>query len=115
MKAIFVSTIAVLLACCASPAQVLLAKPQPNSGAFAGGAFDLTAFRPPYQPAYTPVSPADLESRFFPVGLAAFYAAIREKTGETDPVLGFKELVARSGVDFYPPKTIFVDGMGILI
>lgn len=123
MKAICAATVAVLLSCCASPGQqaghtsqvpFLLANPRPNAGAFAGGAFDPTAFHPPYQPAYTPVNPADLEQRLFPVGLAAFYAAIRNKTGEADPVLGFKELAAAAGVDFYPPKTIFLDGMGIL-
>ncbi|HTR43996.1 MAG TPA: hypothetical protein VMH87_20475 [Pseudomonadales bacterium] len=124
MKAINIATVLVLLGCCSSlgqesgsPGQTpfLLARPHSNTGSFVDEAFNPAAFHPPFQPAYTPVNPADLEQRFFPVGLAAFYAAIREKTGETDPVLGFKELAAAAGVDFYPPKTVFLDGMGILL
>ena len=80
-----------------------------------GAILDPLGIRPTYRPAYASVNPADLESRFFPVGVTAFYAAVLKKTGETNALLGFEELAAAAGVDFYPPKTIFLDGMGFLV
>jgi type II secretory pathway component GspD/PulD (secretin) len=54
--------------------------------------------------ASTTVNPADLETKHFQIGVAAFRANVRVETGESDPVLGFKELVANAGVDLSPPK-----------
>jgi hypothetical protein len=114
MKAIFVSTIALLLACCASPAQVADHTIQiPNAGGSLGGVlFPIMAFQPPYQPAY---DPADLKPGFFLVSSAAFHANVRKATGESDAMTGFKELAWKAGVDLSPPKSVvMIEGAGML-
>jgi beta-lactamase regulating signal transducer with metallopeptidase domain len=50
----------------------------------------------------------DLEQRTFSVSVAAFSEAVRAKTGETEPLKGFRELAAAAGVDLSPPKTLFL-------
>lgn len=125
MKAICAATVVVLLSCSASPGQqaghagqvpFLLAKPRPNSGAFADGVFDPTGFHPPYQSFPAPANTADWEQGFFPISSAAFYANVCKVTGESDAIAGFKELAAQAGVDLSPPKTIFVtEGAGVLM
>lgn len=60
----------------------------------------------PAPPKYVsaPVNPADLETKQFQIGVAAFRANVRIETRETNPLLGFKELVANAGVDLSEPK-----------
>jgi hypothetical protein len=59
---------------------------------------------------------SDLEPRTFVVGTAAFFIAIRERTGETEPVTGLKMLAAVAGVDLSPPKMVALDdGAGFLL
>jgi beta-lactamase regulating signal transducer with metallopeptidase domain len=66
-------------------------------------------------PPPTPVNPDDLVTKNFFIGNAAFDAAVREKTGESDPLEGFTELAAKAGVDLSPPKNVSrTDGMGVL-
>jgi beta-lactamase regulating signal transducer with metallopeptidase domain len=91
------------------------AKAGPDSKDFTQAVFDPTATLPPEQPVSTPVNRDNLQERTFQVGTSsAFYAAVRQQTGEPDVIPGFKELAANAGVDLSPPKTIFVDGLGFL-
>jgi beta-lactamase regulating signal transducer with metallopeptidase domain len=86
----------------------LLAKPRPNSDAFVDGVFDPLAFHPPYQPVSAPVNPSDLVTNYFRINMAAFNAAVRKETGESDELEGFKELAAAAGVNFSPPEYVAI-------
>ncbi len=81
---------------------------RPNSGTFPDGVFDPSATHPSYQQVSAPVNPADLITNYFRINMAAFNEAVREETGETNPLDGFKELAAASGADLSPPKEVFV-------
>ncbi|HEV2318538.1 MAG TPA: M56 family metallopeptidase, partial [Verrucomicrobiae bacterium] len=57
----------------------------------------------------------DFEQRTFPVSVRAFVDAVRAETRETDPIAGFVKLAAKAGVDFSPPKVVFLnDGLGFI-
>ncbi len=91
------------------------AKPKDNFDNLTEAIFDPSATHPSYRQVSATINTNDLVERTFLVGTAAFIAAVRSQTGEASPVEGFRELAAKAGVDFSPPKTIFLtEGEGAL-
>jgi beta-lactamase regulating signal transducer with metallopeptidase domain len=70
---------------------------------------------PHIQPAPSKVKDIDLTTRTFTVGLQALYAEVQEQTGQTNIIRGLKELLSEAGVDFSPPRALFINnGMGVI-
>jgi tetratricopeptide (TPR) repeat protein len=87
---------------------LVLMRPSYNPGAFPDNAFDPHAIRSSFQPVSAPVDPADLQTNYFQINVAAFNAAVLKETGDSDSIEGFKELALKAGVDLSPPKQALI-------
>jgi beta-lactamase regulating signal transducer with metallopeptidase domain len=88
----------------ASHVPFVLAKPPANTSTV-----PLVTVDPLHLLVSASVNPSDLVTNYFyDVSMPAFEAAVRKETGESDVILGFREIAAKAGVDLSPPKQVSI-------